>query len=215
MENIDLGAGSADQHNASGDADGTTLKTDKKDMVSYESHQKLLGQLKKAKEELGRFESLKTKLSEFELKQKQTEEQVLAEKGEWSKLLELKERELQKVKTHADERASQLQDMENMLVDAAKLNAFRDLLPGSIRKPEYMRLIQIDKIVVNPETKEVDADSVKTLVNDFVTTYPELIVTTDKRLPNGVAAPNGRIKYNQWLKLPLKEKKLRAKDIEY
>lgn len=163
----------------------------KNDTVSYDTHRKLLAEKKKVQEQLETF------LSE----QKKAQEATLAEQNQWKKLAELKEKELAEAK--ATLAAKQEQEAA-----ARKLESFLKLLPGQLEK-QYWGLVDLDKIVTNPETGAPDEQSVAAYVKDWHKTYSKVVSTsTTQKLPNEAPQGDGSpISLETWKKLPLADKK--------
>lgn len=178
---------------------------DKEETVSYETHKELLAQRKADQKRLREVEE---ELNQFKSKQKEIEENKLREKGEYQKLLETREKELSQIK---EENAK----IQQNLVDGRKLQAFNDRLPGKLKKKEYLAFVDLDKIPFNPETQKVDEAGLKMVVDEFVKEYPDLIQTTPgKKLPTDSASSHESLTYEQWLKLPVKDQRLRMKEIK-
>jgi len=185
-------------------ASGDDIDSSKADSVSYETHRKLLGEKKKLQAE---FEKLNSKLKEVENADKERTEKELREKEDYKKLLELKDKELQ-------EKSKTLQEIETQRVDSLKLSSILKSLGGEVDN-KYWIHFDLDKVVIDPATKQVDALSVTKVVDEFKKTYPEIIKTPDKKtMPNNFpAGGSATITYDEWLKLPTKEMKNRLKDV--
>jgi len=157
--------------------------------VSYETHAKLLDEKKKAS----------ARLAELEAAEEARKLKALEEKGEYQKIIEQKEKEL------ADKN-SKLHELTQRETDRLKLSSLLKALPGTVDPKFYKFIDQIDDIVVNPETGEVDEVSVNRAAEKFRKQYPEWIQTKKSGLPND--APGGganRISRAEWMKLPSKE----------
>lgn len=179
--------------------------------ISPEDHKRAIDDAMKFKAEL---KATREKLSLFEKAQKEAEEKKLTESGEYQKLIQLKEQKISELEQKMQETEGNLSGLKKSLFDAAKLNAVRDRLPGTVKNPAYLSFIDVDKIAINPETNEIDLDSVDRVATEFVKTHPDLIKSDPTRLPGGAAQAVTKLTHDQWLKLPLKEKKLRLKDVE-
>ena len=183
--------------------------TIKEDAVSYESHKKLLAQLKKTQEQ---NKELAEYVKRAQEQQKSNEEQKLHETGEYKKLMELREREANELKTKLTEteRAKTLaeKDKEDML----KLNAFMSKLPGRIKNREYYVHVPLDKIVFDPSTGDIDPQSLDLAASEFVENHSDLL---DKksfpRLPGEAAMMNSAaITPDNFRNIPLKEMRAKA-----
>lgn len=172
--------------------------------VSYETHRKLLSEKKKRDEEL---DALKKRLGEFESKEKERTEQELKQKEDFKSLLALRDKELQETK-------SRLTELTTQQVNALKLESFLSAIDGKIDR-KYWGHIDLDKIKLNPDSGDVDEMSVTALVDQFKKEYPEIIkVGRAPGLPPNSPQPSGGpLSYEQWLKLPLAEKKKRMAEV--
>ena len=179
---------------------------DKKEFVAYETYQKTLAQEKAAKEKARELES---KISEYENAKKMQEETKLNEKGEFKKLVELREKEIERLKNEMTNLSQERDNYKGNLDDTYKLQAFYDKLPGKIKRKEYLGFVDLDSIVIDPESGNVDSDSVQNVVSNFVERYGDLIEQSKfGGLPSD--APKGSTrKYNasEWKTLTLKERK--------
>ena len=196
------GSSGADQDNSSG------VSGSQEQSVSYETHRKLLGEKKRRDEELA---EVKRQLDSMLKEKQEAEEKRLLETNEFKTLYESQKEKTMKLET-------ELKTREERETNARKLNAFLKHLGGSV-EDKYWVHIDIDKIAVNPETKEVDEMTVTKEIERFKATYPELIKKQGggARLPSD--APQGsavnKISYDEWKKLPLKEmKKYKVDQIE-
>ena len=167
----------------------------KEDTVSYESYHKLLGEKKKRDAEL----------AEYRKKEKDAEELKLKQSEEWKKLLELREQELQKER---DEKTA----LKTTLEAGSKLQAFLKCIDGQVDQ-QYWGLVDLDNIVLNPETGLPDETSVKNAALDFQNKFALVI-----KKQNGISMPNQspkgdsvNLSYDEWLKLPVKEKREKLK----
>ena len=153
---------------------------EKKDSVQYETYRRTVGEAKKAKE---KARDLEARLAEFEAKEKEREEKELADQQNWKQLLENREAELAK----ANER---LNHLEGSVSNAIKRDYFLSALNGNVPK-EYHGLIPLDKIALDPETRQVDEMSLNSALEEFRKVHHRIIDTSDvSKLPN--KAPNGK-----------------------
>jgi hypothetical protein len=85
------------------------------------------------------------------------------------------------------------------------LNAVIDALGGNVDQ-KWLRLIDTDEVVVNPETGEVDPMTVARAAESLKKQWPEMLRKT-AALPNAAPAGNGggMISRADWLKLSSKE----------
>lgn len=201
MSGENNGVSNATDQNASGADQSKTKPID--DVVTYETHKKLLGQKKSVEQE---NEALKKQLKDIE-------EKKLQESGEWQKIAKLKEEETAKFKSELEAERKEKESLTSVLIQAQKLQAVKEKLPGKLENPDYMSFIDIDKVILNPETGEIDESSVESVVQSFVKTHPKLLKADTKFLPNGNASAPGKLTHEDWLKLPVAQKRLRMKDV--
>lgn len=176
-EQIEVTSGDTPQP-AGGDAGtdqaATSTAQASKDSVQYDTYKKVLGEKKRMQEQ---FTKAQEELEQMRAAQKQAEEAKLAENQEYKKLLELRTQELEKTN-------SELKSMRQSHTNAQKLDAFLSALGGKVDK-KYWGLIDIDRVVTDPETGGVDEMSVTKLVEDFRAEHGRLIDTQQsKKLPN-------------------------------
>lgn len=167
------------------------------DTVAHSTFEKLLKQHKKTQEI---NKELAEKLNLYEQKESEAEKKRLEEKGEYKKLLELREKEL-------DAERKSKEEHEKRLLKMHKLSLFDEKLPGKITKSVYYDHVDVDSILIDPNTGLVDESSVNEVVNKFVVEHSGLIAKDGRDLPSNAAQGQTDLSYEQWLKLPYKEKK--------
>ena len=183
---------------------GGTEGGNQNESVKYETYKRTLGQKKKLETEL--LEA-KERLAEIERKEQEAEEKRLAEQGEYKKLLDLERKK-------REENEQKVKSYEKNLLDAHKLNAFKEKLPGKIRNNAYYDFVDINKIVLDPETGHVDETSLNEVVNDFVSEHSALLDLGQKRqLPDNAPGSTTALTYDEWVKLPLDERKKRYREM--
>lgn len=190
-------------------ADGTPSSADgqqdKKDTVAFETYDKAMKALAKEKAKIKEFEE---KLSVFESKQKAQEEAEMQKKGEFEKILEIKNKELSDLKQEIAQKKSQE-------VTSKKLTAFLSKLGGKLVDNDFLTFVEVDKIAINPDTNEVDDSTLMSEVSRFTSKYPTTIdFGKAGGLPSDRPNPPGSLTYEQWYKLPISEKKKRLKDVK-
>lgn len=186
---------SKDQDSAHVDSENT------QETVSYHTHKKLLAQRKA--DQLRHQEALK-RIEEFEKKEAEAAEKKLVETNQFKEL--------------ADQRAARIaeleardQEREKALLDGAKLNAFKELLPGQVKNKSYYAFVNLDAIELDPTTGVVDQASVEKQVNEFVTQHPGLFTPKQgKTLPGEAPAPNEPTSYLEELRACKTQKQLDA-----
>ncbi|MGV8130653.1 MAG: hypothetical protein ACP5N7_00960 [Candidatus Pacearchaeota archaeon] len=176
----------------------------KKDHVSYETYSKLLSQRKKDQERLA---ALEKERAEIEEKRKLDEESKLNEKGEYKKLIEIREQKINELSSKISEYENNYKTLEEQLINRKKLEMFISKLPARLTDSEYLKLVDFDEIAIDPETKEVDKDSLTKVVNLFVTKHARLLEKKQTNMPNEATTTSPKINYDEWEKLPWKEKK--------
>jgi hypothetical protein len=159
----DQNVGSAQTQETSGPIEQTN-----QDKVAYETYKRVLSEAKKLKDQVRAFEEERNKGQENKLK----------EQNEWKALAD-------SYKTQLDEKAKNLSELNEQVVNGLKFGEFEKHLGGRLRDKDYATFIDFDRIVLNPETKRVDDESVKGVVSDFVKKHSNLVdFDNGKRLPN-------------------------------
>lgn len=176
-----------------------------KDTVKYDTYSRVLGKLKKTEAER---EEMRSKIQAYEQKERELEEKRLTEQGEYKKLLELER------KKRIEEESKRTQ-YEKDLLDAHKLNALKEKLPGKVKRNEYYNFVDLDKIVIDPSTGHIDETSLQEVADHFVNEHGSLIERKGSvGLPQNAARDGMQtLSYEQWLTLPLKEQKARRKEV--
>ena len=140
--------------------------------VSYETYQKVLGEAKKAKE-------LVRVLAEERAK---ANEQMLVEQNQWKTLAE-------QYKSKLDETTNILNEQEKSIVNGLKYHEFEKHLGGKLKNKDYASFIDFEKIAINPESKTVDEESVKSVVNEFLKAHSPLVeFQSGSKLPQDAGA---------------------------
>lgn len=149
---------------ASVEPKGDSTNTQSKDSVAYDTYRKVLSEKKRRDDEVA---TLREQVESLQSADKQRTETELKQKEDYKQLLELRDQELAEAKT-------QLGSLGKQRADASKLDAFLSALDGKVDK-KFWHLVNLDKIVVDPESGNVDEMSVTKQVEDFRTSYPEII----------------------------------------
>lgn len=166
--------GIAPSSNASGEEE-KVVTDGSKDVVSYETFNKLLAQRKKDREKLTNYEKQLEELSGWK---KSLEEQESVKKGEYEKILST-------YKTENETLKSKLSEVQKSIVDGQKYQSFIDKLPGRLDRSEYLQFVNVEEIAIDPETGVVDEATVQSAVDKFVKNYGKLITPTNtKSLPS-------------------------------
>jgi hypothetical protein len=162
----------------------------KKDYVALETHRKLLDEKKK----------IQLRLEEFEVAKKAKDEEDARKRGDFEAILKAREEELHKER----ERRTHL---EASLIRAEKMDAVINALGGNI-DPKWMKLIDVSKVVINPETGEIDAMTVSTVAETLKRDWPEMVKPSSRLpadAPQGLHGGSGKISRLEWMKLSSKE----------
>lgn len=156
-------AGSATSQESSGSTENQS-----NDKVAYDTYRRVLAEAKKLKEQVKAFEEDRVKGNEQKLK----------DQNEWKTLAE-------NYKSQLDEKTKVLIDQEQSIVNGMKYQEFEKHLGGRLKDKEYATFIDFDKIVMNPETKRIDDESVKSVVSEFVKRHSHLVsFQSTGRMPN-------------------------------
>jgi len=154
-----------EQQNAPVEQSGTPVATpenqnDGKSTIAYDTHRKLLDEKKKVQAQLDTLLREKTERDEAEARKR----------GDFEALLKAREDELSK------ERAAR-QELSDRITQGRKLNAVIDALGGNVDQ-KWLRLIDTDDVVVNPETGEVDQMTVARAAESLKKQWPEMLRKT-------------------------------------
>ncbi len=202
------GDGSADGSNQNAnqdqnddDGDGNLPPDDKP--IARDSYLKAVDEAKKAK---ARAREAEARLAQIEAEKDAAKRKKLEKDGEYQKLLEAERKEREKL-------AAQLAQATEREQARAKLTAFVSTIEHKIPK-NYLGLVDLDEIAIDPDTGEVDGTSVAAYVDKFKTTYPEILVGANRRsMPNEAPPGGAKLTYEQWLTLPTEEMKRRRKEV--
>lgn len=171
MSNQDAGSASTQE------TSGQTEQTQANDKVAYDTYRRVLNEAKKLKEQVKLYEEEKAKSHENKLK----------EQNEWKALAETYQQQLH-------EKSRILQEQEQSIVNGMKYQEFEKHLGGRLKNKDYATFIEFDKIVMNPETKRIDEESVKGVVSNFVKQHSHLVeFAGGAKMPNEAARPSGSI----------------------
>jgi len=137
--------------------------SDLQDTVSYKTHEKLLNQHKKQQ----------ARLKELEEKEREREESEQLKRGEFEKVLSLKEEKIKNLQSVVEQR-------ETERIEGKKLMAFMDKLPGAISDNDYLSHIDIDSIIID-ENGEIDSLSLEKEVDRFTKKHWRVIDYKNKK----------------------------------
>lgn len=147
------GAGGTDPNSGGAGSDDKS-----KDTVSFATYSKVMDELK----------ALQTKAKTFEDEKKASEEAKLKEANDWKKLYEQRDTELKETK-------ESLTSFQKNLNDSIKISAFNRHLGGKLKNDSYIDFVKLEDIAINPETRKVDAESVKKVVASFLKEHSPLV----------------------------------------
>lgn len=171
MSNQDVGSASTQE------TSGQPEQTQANDKVAYDTYRRVLSEAKKLKEQVKLYEEEKAKSHENKLK----------EQNEWKALAETYQQQLH-------EKSRILQEQEQSIVNGMKYQEFEKHLGGRLKNKDYATFIEFEKIVMNPETKRIDEESVKGVVSNFVKQHSHLVeFVGGAKMPNEAARPSGSI----------------------
>lgn len=167
----------------------TQEDSQKKDSVAYETHQKLLAQRKRDQEIL---KEMNDKLAKFEEAERLKEQKELESKGQYSKILEEREKRIREL----EDRFTQ---QEQKRVNQEKEAAFLQALPGKLRNQSYLSFMDKEGIVIDPETGKVDEGTLKQTVDKFLKEHSALVDTkqnSSQNIPQSKAPSDPKVILN-------------------
>lgn len=176
------------------------------------SKERILTESKEYKE---KYQAFKSKEDEYKAQQAKAEEDRLRQQGEYKTLLEQREKELATLRESLENTSSEVESYKKSMTNLRKASAFERELGGKLKKDSYWSHVNFDQIALDPETGEVDRGTLKEVANNFVKEYRELVdFPTHGNLPNGTpSGSKGKLTYEQWKALPLKDRKKRMRDV--
>ena len=177
--------------------------------VPYGAYRKLVTQRKNDQENL---KLLTAKLDTYEKKMKDLEQN--SPNTDYKSLLETRNKELEELNKSVKEKESVINDYEDKYSRIKKLSAFNEALPAKLKRKEYYAHVDVDKIVVDPDTGEVDQKSLKTYANQFAEDFKDLLdLKGGPNLPNAKSTGTATLSYEAWLALPASEMKKRIGEV--
>lgn len=177
-------------------------------MVSYESHRKLLDE--KKHEQAARIDA-ENRLKKLEDAAKSAENQKLKDKEEWKTYAERIEAEL---KNKLESAETQLKDYSERDAYVKKVSAFTKALDGDLDSRFY-GFIPVDSIEFLPDSDTIDEMTVTKAVEAFRKENGDLIKKPGQHKMNYAAPGSGSkgLDYETWLTLPAKEMQARRKEV--
>ena len=175
------------------------------------SKDRILEESKKYKTE---FQKLKGVQDEADKARQKDDEEKLKKQGQYQTLLDQRDGKIKELEDRLNKADETVKGRDKAIANFKKAAAFERALNGKIRQESYWAHVDFDKIAVNPQTGEIDAQSLKKAADDFIGKHKELIdFGAGGNLPNNTPGGSGRLTREQWKKLPLKERKARMKDV--
>ncbi len=170
-----------------------------KNQVAYESYKKVLDEKK----------SLSKRLDEMQKNLDEINKKALEKENDWKGLFELERKEKEEIKSILSERESKLNEYSERELTAKKFQAFKSQLGVDIDK-RYFSLIDLDDVIINPETGHVEETSAIMAAKKFAETYPEILksrVGAHGAFEGTTSGTSGsKITYEQWVKMSKEEK---------
>ena len=177
--------------NVSKDQEISQVAEKEQDLVPYKTFQKAVSQ---RKADQARLRDVETELQEYKRKDAERQEVSLKQQQKYKELAELKQQKI-------DELEAKNLQREKALIDSAKLNAFKEALPGTIENKSYYAFVNLDAIELDTDTGIIDQDTVEKQVNEFVTKHDRLFTRSEgKRLPSEAPKASEPSSYREDLK---------------
>lgn len=175
-----------DNANSEKPADGTTSDNGNMDgFVKYETYDKVIGKLKKTE---SNYRDLASEFNALKSEIKAKEEQKLLEEGNHVELLGQKDVLIKELNDKVNSVTEKNNQLYNSILRSQKEQAVAEKLAGKIKKSEYFEYINVDDVVIDPDTGNIDVESAQLVANKFAEQYPELIETKNNpRLPGDAA----------------------------
>lgn len=193
------------------ESESTSTEAGRTDTVRYESYEKLLREKKQRDSELA---DLRKQIEAENAAKRAAEEERLRKSEDYKKLVTLREQEIENLRKALGEKDGELSGLKGSLQNSVKMRAFLDAVGGNVSQ-QYWGLIELDEVVIDPETGKVDETSVVKAARDFEKKYPLVLEKKNAGgLPNDAARGGAtKLSYEEWLALPAKEQAKRLKDV--
>ena len=156
------------------DSEQNNANSQESKTVTRDAYERLLNQRKKDQ----------SRLKELEAKEQERQEQEQLKRGEYEKVMQLKEERIKTLQSEIESRNAQEQE-------GKKIMAFMDKLGADISEKDYLSLVDIDSILVDPESGQVDQLSLEKEVNRFSQKYWKVIDRKEKKSPQSVGHMGG------------------------
>lgn len=160
--------------------------------ISVSAYKKLLTQRKNDQEKM---RSLQESIDSFTQEKSAQEEAKLEADGEFKKINEMLKAELSQTKEDNQLLATAIQNTK-------KKQAFYSKLDGKLESVAYEAFIDLESIAINPETQDVDSQSVEMVVKNFLSEHGKLVEPKNaKTIPgNASSTSNNGLGYMDALK---------------
>lgn len=163
--------------------------------------------LKEKKTWQAKAKDLETQIAEIKAQASRSEASELDAKGDTKKLLELERTRAKELADQLSAAQAKLTDMDKSEKERRKASAVASKFEGGLDS-KWMRVVafELDDVVIDPETGEVDQISVDKVVRDLKATYPEMVRGKVAGMPKDAPKGSvGRISLAKFRQLPLKE----------
>lgn len=183
----------------------------KEEPVPYDTYRKFLAQRKNDQEKMKQITS---KLETYEKKLKDIENNT-PPNSDYKSLYETRNKELEELSNKIKEKESVIGEYENKYARIKKLSAFTEALPAKLKRKEYYAHVDLDQIVVDPDTGDIDQKSITAYATKFAEDFKDLLdLKGGPNLPNAKSNGTATLSYEQWLQLPASEMKVRFKEVK-
>lgn len=179
---------------------------DSKKSVDYDTYSRAVDREKRWKQEA---KEAQDRLAALENERKRNEQEQLEQEGKWQQLAESRQAQIDELKGEVSLWQEKYTGLDGQIKDSKKAHAIASKLPGTLRQ-EYYHMLDLDSVVMNPETGEIDEASAVKAASVFQEKFPELV-----RPANTPSLPNGEPKIGsermvtpeEYRKAPLAEKR--------
>jgi hypothetical protein len=170
----------------------------KKDVVSYDTHRRLLDQHKKNQAALA---DMQRQIDSFNAEKEAQEEKKMQETGQYQQLLTARDQKIADLAKAAEDAKLEAQQTRDRFNSVRKVSAFRSKLPAQLINNDLLGLANLDGVAVD-DSGDIDPVSLDNCVNDFVKNYGAFAFNKQaSNPPNSVAAAHGTpLTYEQEVK---------------
>jgi len=176
--------------------------------VPYETYRKFLSQ---RKNDVEKMKELTSKIESYERKLKEANS---GKDVDYKQLLETRTRELEDLGKQLQSKEALIKEKEEREIRYKKLSAFTDQLPAKLKKKEYYQFVDTDRMLIDPDTGDIDSKSLKVYAQQFADEFKDLLdFKSTGNLPNATRGGKPTLSYEEWLTLPSKEMKARSREV--